>query len=107
MMQRYAQVAELPRRRILPVPLFSPSLSSHWVGLITPVPAGIARPLVESLRTLRLMHHAAWLAARWHDPAFPRYFPWFNTPRYWSEHILELREQLAALDEEPLALQRW
>jgi uncharacterized protein YbjT (DUF2867 family) len=50
MMQRYAAVAGLPRRRILPVPLFSPSLSSHWVGLITPVPAGIARPLVESLR---------------------------------------------------------
>lgn len=50
MMQRYADVAGLPRRRILPVPLFSPSLSSHWVGLITPVPAGIARPLVESLR---------------------------------------------------------
>lgn len=50
MMQRYAEVAALPRRRILPVPFFSPSLSSHWVGLITPVPAGIARPLVESLR---------------------------------------------------------
>ncbi|WP_240619395.1 SDR family oxidoreductase [Blastococcus sp. TF02-8] len=50
MMQRYARVAELPRRRILPVPWFSPSLSSHWVGLVTPVPAGIARPLVESLR---------------------------------------------------------
>jgi uncharacterized protein YbjT (DUF2867 family) len=50
MMQRYAVVAGLPRRRILPVPLLSPSLSSHWVGLITPVPAGIARPLVESLR---------------------------------------------------------
>jgi uncharacterized protein YbjT (DUF2867 family) len=50
MMQRYAAVAGLPRRRILPVPLFTPSLSSHWVGLITPVPASIARPLVESLR---------------------------------------------------------
>jgi uncharacterized protein YbjT (DUF2867 family) len=50
MMQRYAAVAGLPRRRIFPVPFFSPSLSSHWVGLITPVPAGIARPLVESLR---------------------------------------------------------
>jgi hypothetical protein len=50
MMQRYAAVAGLPRRRILPVPLFTPSLSSHWVGLITPVPGGIARPLVESLR---------------------------------------------------------
>ncbi|MGK5113539.1 MULTISPECIES: SDR family oxidoreductase [unclassified Geodermatophilus] len=50
MMQRFAIVTGLPRRRILPVPLFTPSLSSHWVGLITPVPAGIARPLVESLR---------------------------------------------------------
>lgn len=63
--------------------------------------------LIEPLRTLRLMHYAAWLAGRWHDPAFPRHFPWFNTPRYWSDHILELREQLAALDEEPLALPRW
>src|SRR3954467_12456384 len=50
MMQRYAAVAGLPRRRILPLPLFPPSPSSHWVGLVTPVPAGIARPLVESLR---------------------------------------------------------
>lgn len=56
MMQRYAAVAGLPRRRILPVPLFSPSLSSHWVGLITPVPAGIARPLVESLRNTVVCH---------------------------------------------------
>ena len=63
--------------------------------------------LIEALRTLRLMHYAAWLAARWHDPAFPRHFPWFDTPRYWSGHILELREQLAALDEEPLVLPRW
>ncbi|RBY88660.1 SDR family oxidoreductase [Blastococcus sp. TF02A-26] len=50
MMRRYAEVAQLPRRRILPVPFFSPALSSHWVGLITPVPASIARPLVLSLR---------------------------------------------------------
>jgi len=56
MMQRYAAVAGLPRRRILPVPLFTPSLSSHWVGLITPVPAGIARPLVESLRNTVVCH---------------------------------------------------
>lgn len=61
--------------------------------------------LIEPLRTLRIMHHAAWLAARWDDPAFPRYFPWFNTPRYWSDHVLALREQRAALDEEPLRLQ--
>ena len=40
---------------------------------------------------------AAWLARRWDDPAFPRAFPWFNTPRYWSDHILELREQFAEL----------
>jgi uncharacterized protein YbjT (DUF2867 family) len=50
MMQRYAAVAGLPKRRVLPVPILSPSLSSHWVGLITPVPASLARPLVESLR---------------------------------------------------------
>ena len=60
--------------------------------------------LIEPLRTLRLIHYAAWLARRWQDPAFPRSFPWFNTPRYWSEHVLELREQLAALNEEPLRL---
>jgi Ser/Thr protein kinase RdoA (MazF antagonist) len=60
--------------------------------------------LIEALRTLRLMHYAAWLARRWHDPAFPRSFPWFNTVRYWSQHILELREQLSALDEPPLVL---
>ncbi|GIH92700.1 SDR family oxidoreductase [Planobispora siamensis] len=50
MMQGYAAVAQLPARVIVPVPVLSPSLSSHWVGLVTPVPASIARPLVESLR---------------------------------------------------------
>lgn len=60
--------------------------------------------LVETLRTLRLMHYSAWLARRWSDPAFPRSFPWFNTGRYWAEHILALREQRAALDEAPLVL---
>ncbi len=50
MMQRYAAVAGLSRRWIVPVPVLSPTLSSHWVGLITPVPSSIARPLVESLR---------------------------------------------------------
>jgi Ser/Thr protein kinase RdoA (MazF antagonist) len=58
--------------------------------------------LIEGLRSLRLMHYAAWLARRWQDPAFPQAFPWFNTERYWAEHILELREQMAALDEPPL-----
>jgi Ser/Thr protein kinase RdoA (MazF antagonist) len=59
--------------------------------------------LVEALRTLRLIHYAAWLARRWDDPAFPAAFPWFNTPRYWQDRILELREQIAAMDEPPLA----
>ena len=60
--------------------------------------------LIEALRTLRIIRYSAWLARRWQDPAFPRSFPWFNTMRYWSDHILELREQLAALEEEPLSL---
>jgi Ser/Thr protein kinase RdoA (MazF antagonist) len=60
--------------------------------------------LIESLRTLRIMHYSAWLSRRWGDPAFPRNFPWFNTVRYWSEHILELREQLALINEPPLEL---
>ncbi|MEV7085341.1 SDR family oxidoreductase [Streptomyces sp. NPDC093085] len=50
MMRRYARVAGLPRRLILPVPVLTPGLSSHWIGLVTPVPASIARPLTESLR---------------------------------------------------------
>ncbi|MGV9253304.1 SDR family oxidoreductase [Streptomyces sp. NPDC003697] len=50
MMVRYASIAGLPRRVILPVPVLTPGLSSHWVGLVTPVPASIARPLTESLR---------------------------------------------------------
>jgi Ser/Thr protein kinase RdoA (MazF antagonist) len=58
--------------------------------------------LVEALRTLRLLHYSAWLARRWDDPAFPAAFPWFGTQRYWEERILELREQIALLDEEPL-----
>ena len=58
--------------------------------------------LIEVFRTLRIMHHSAWIARRWTDPAFPRAFSWFNSPRYWSDHILMLREQLAALNEPPL-----
>jgi Ser/Thr protein kinase RdoA (MazF antagonist) len=58
--------------------------------------------LVEALRTLRLIHYSAWLARRWHDPAFPVAFPWFNTQRYWEERILELREQIGAMQEGPL-----
>jgi Ser/Thr protein kinase RdoA (MazF antagonist) len=59
--------------------------------------------LVEALRTLRLLHYSAWLARRWDDPAFPIAFPWFNTPRYWQDRILELREQIAAMQEPAIA----
>lgn len=65
-------------------------------------PAELA--LIEALRTLRMIHYAGWLARRWHDPAFPASFPWFNTQRYWQDQILALREQCAAMDEPPLEL---
>jgi len=58
--------------------------------------------LVEALRSLRMIHYAGWLAMRWDDPAFPRAFPWFNTQRYWQDHVLALREQAALMDEAPL-----
>lgn len=60
--------------------------------------------LVESLRTLRMIHYSAWLARRWADPAFPAAFPWFVEPRYWENQILSLREQLDAMAEGPLEL---
>ena len=55
--------------------------------------------LIEPLRTLRLLHYAAWLARRWSDPAFPKAFPWFDTLGYWEEQILTLREQRLRLQE--------
>ena len=61
--------------------------------------------LVEGLRTLRIMHYAAWIARRWDDPAFKAAFPWFDTRKYWDEHILSLREQLALMQEPPLVWQ--
>jgi Ser/Thr protein kinase RdoA (MazF antagonist) len=60
--------------------------------------------LVEPLRSLRMLHYAAWLGRRWEDPAFRRAFPWFEEPRYWEQHVLSLREQLASIDEGPLEL---
>jgi len=60
--------------------------------------------LLEPLRTLRLIHYAAWIARRWSDPAFPAAFPWFPQPRYWEARVLELREQIAAMQEPPLAV---
>ena len=58
--------------------------------------------LIEALRTLRLLHYCAWIARRWDDPAFPAAFPWFGTQRYWQDRILELREQIAQMQEPPL-----
>ena len=58
--------------------------------------------LIEALRTLRLIHYAAWLARRWEDAAFKQAFPWFNTQHYWQDRILELREQVALMEEPPL-----
>lgn len=71
--------------------------------MFLPFPAN-ELPLIEPLRTMRLINYSAWLAKRWDDPAFPQAFPWFNTPRYWSEQILTLREQMAALQEPSLSL---
>ena len=54
--------------------------------------------LIESLRTLRIIHYSAWLAKRWSDPAFPQNFPWFDSPSYWQQHIRELEEQISLID---------
>jgi Ser/Thr protein kinase RdoA (MazF antagonist) len=58
--------------------------------------------LIEPLRALRMLHHAAWIVHRWADPAFPRAFPWVAEPRYWEGHLLDLLEQIATIDEPPL-----
>ncbi|MFY9513704.1 MAG: serine/threonine protein kinase, partial [Rubrivivax sp.] len=55
------------------------------------------RALIEPLRTLRMLRHAAWLAERWSDPTFPLNFPFFGTPAYWSQQTTQLREQLEAM----------
>lgn len=60
--------------------------------------------LIEPLRTLRILHHTAWIARRWDDPAFPAAFPWFAENRYWEMLIGQLHEQLAALDTPPLSV---
>lgn len=60
--------------------------------------------LVEPLRALRQLHYSAWLARRWDDPAFPMHFPWFNTPRYWEEHVNDLRELQERLSASALSI---
>ncbi|MBA2651698.1 MAG: serine/threonine protein kinase [Tatlockia sp.] len=56
------------------------------------------RHLIEVLRTLRMLHYSGWLAKRWADPAFPVSFPWFNTPVYWQNQIVNLNEQIDLLE---------
>ena len=58
--------------------------------------------VVAALRSLRIIHYAAWVARRWDDPAFKQAFPWFDSRRYWDEHVLALREQVALMQEPPL-----
>ncbi len=60
--------------------------------------------LIESLRALRILHYSAWLARRWDDPAFPQHFPWFNSPRYWEDQMITLREQIERLQSPTLQL---
>ena len=52
------------------------------------------RDLIEALRGLRMIHHSAWIAQRWDDPAFPRAFPWFASGRFWQEHLSDLWQQI-------------
>lgn len=56
-------------------------------------------PWAEPLRTRHMVAYTHWLASRWDDPAFPAAFPWFGQARYWSDHLLALREQWSLLDE--------
>ena len=58
--------------------------------------------LVEPLRTLRMIHHSAWIARRWRDPAFPPAFPWFTGSAYWAQQTIQLGEQIDAMREPPL-----
>jgi Ser/Thr protein kinase RdoA (MazF antagonist) len=55
------------------------------------------RELIEPLRSLRMIHHRAWIAQRWDDPAFPRAFPWFTSGRFWQEHLSDLWQQAELL----------
>jgi Ser/Thr protein kinase RdoA (MazF antagonist) len=58
--------------------------------------------LIEPLRALRMLHHAAWVSHRWLDPAFPRAFPWIGEARYWEGYLRDLMEQVETVDDPPL-----
>jgi len=68
MMRTYARLRGL-RRLMIPVPVLTPRLSSYWVGLVSPVPAGIARPLIEGLRNEVVVHDPGPAAALGVTPA--------------------------------------
>lgn len=58
--------------------------------------------LIESLRSLRMIHYSGWLAKRWDDPAFPAAFPWVGSSHYWSQHLQDLEQQSEAMGQPPL-----
>jgi Ser/Thr protein kinase RdoA (MazF antagonist) len=58
--------------------------------------------LIEALRALRMIHHAAWVSHRWLDPAFPRAFPWLGEARYWEGYLRDLMEQVEVIEDPPL-----
>ena len=58
--------------------------------------------LIEALRATRMLHHAAWIAERWTDPAFPRAFPWAGEARFWESYVGDLREQCTVMERPPL-----
>jgi Ser/Thr protein kinase RdoA (MazF antagonist) len=62
--------------------------------------------LIEALRATRMLHHAAWIAERWADPAFPRAFPWAGEARFWEGYVGDLRAQLEQLEDPPLLAMR-
>jgi Ser/Thr protein kinase RdoA (MazF antagonist) len=60
--------------------------------------------LIEPLRALRMLNHAAWVAERWDDPAFPRAFPWAGEARFWEGYVGDLIEQSRVLEDPPLLI---
>lgn len=56
--------------------------------------------LIEALRAVRMIHHSAWLARRWHDPAFPAAFHWFGSATYWQQQTDLLRQQIELLQDQ-------
>ncbi len=60
--------------------------------------------LLEALRAVRMLNHAAWVAERWADPAFPRAFPWAGEARFWEGYVGDLMQQCQVLEEPPSLL---